>query len=242
MSTYWWVNISCISLPLLASFHPKIGFYRQFKPAFTSIFLVALVFVIWDIWYTSEGVWGFNPLHLAGHSIAGLPLEEIAFFVFIPFACLFTYQVIADHINVKSKPWFNRIMTTMGVVQVLLGAWFISNWYTGPVWMASGAVLIFVFGIKQVKWGANYAAAYALLLIPFLISNGVLTGSWIVEEVVWYNPQQILGFRVGTVPIEDFSYMNIMLLPATYGYEMFKASKFRRVSEKTQATPVSKHV
>jgi lycopene cyclase domain-containing protein len=54
--------------------------------------------------------------------------------------------------------------------------------------------------------------AYAILLVPFFIINGLLTGSFIEEEVVWYNPDHILGIRIGTVPFEDLFYGLLLIL------------------------------
>jgi lycopene cyclase domain-containing protein len=48
--------------------------------------------------------------------------------------------------------------------------------------------------------------------IPFFIVNGILTGSFIDDEVVWYNSQEIIGFRIFTVPVEDIVYGFSMIL------------------------------
>ena len=53
---------------------------------------------------------------------------------------------------------------------------------------------------------------FAILLVPFFIVNGILTGSFINDEVVWYNNAENLGIRIGTVPIEDSIYALGMLL------------------------------
>ncbi|MDO7698288.1 MAG: lycopene cyclase domain-containing protein [Schleiferiaceae bacterium] len=50
------------------------------------------------------------------------------------------------------------------------------------------------------------------MLIPFFITNGVLTGSFIADEVVWYNDAENLGIRLFTIPIEDVSYAFSLLL------------------------------
>jgi lycopene cyclase domain-containing protein len=50
------------------------------------------------------------------------------------------------------------------------------------------------------------------VLIPFSIINGILTGSFIDQPVVYYNDAENLGIRLGTIPIEDIGYAFSMLL------------------------------
>jgi lycopene cyclase domain-containing protein len=45
-------------------------------------------YLIWDVAFTKNGVWGFNPAYHGNVVILGLPLEEILFFAIIPYACV----------------------------------------------------------------------------------------------------------------------------------------------------------
>ena len=54
--------------------------------------------------------------------------------------------------------------------------------------------------------------AYAVLLIPFFIVNGILTGAFIDDSVVWYDNSHTLGMRIGTVPLEDFFYAFLLIV------------------------------
>ena len=46
--------------------------------------------------------------------------------------------------------------------------------------------------------------------------NGILTGTGINQEVVWYNNSENLGIRMGTIPVEDSLYsLSLMLMNIT---------------------------
>jgi lycopene cyclase domain-containing protein len=64
-------------------------------------------------------------------------------------------------------------------------------------------------------------------LIPFFIVNGILTGSFIEGEVVWYNNNENLGIRILTIPIEDIVYAFNMLYSSLILIAYFKV-KFKK--------------
>ena len=43
------------------------------------------VFIPWDIIFTINEIWGFNPDYLKGAKILSLPYEEWLFFICIPY-------------------------------------------------------------------------------------------------------------------------------------------------------------
>ena len=91
MSVYLLIDLAAVSIPFLFSFHPKISFHRQWKYAFPALILAAIPYLIWDQWFTETGVWGFSPEYHGSIMIGAMPLEEVLFFLCIPYACLFTY-------------------------------------------------------------------------------------------------------------------------------------------------------
>jgi lycopene cyclase domain-containing protein len=49
-------------------------------------------------------------------------------------------------------------------------------------------------------------------VLPIAIVNGILTGTGIENEVVWYNPKEIIGIRILSIPVEDFFYGFLLIL------------------------------
>jgi lycopene cyclase domain-containing protein len=90
MSLYLLLNLASVSIPFIFSFHPKLKFYKTWTSFLPALFISAFIFILWDIAFTSMGIWGFNPVYLEGIYIKGLPVEEILFFICIPYASLFS--------------------------------------------------------------------------------------------------------------------------------------------------------
>ncbi|WP_369692175.1 lycopene cyclase domain-containing protein [Formosa haliotis] len=56
----------------------------------------------------------------------------------------------------------------------------------------------------------------------FLLSNGLLTGSFLEAPIVWYNDAENLGFRLFTIPIEDSIYGLLLIFLNIEGFRYFQ--------------------
>lgn len=214
----------CSFIPtLLFSFHPKIKFYQHWKYAIPAIFGTAIPFIIWDIYYTRLGVWGFNPRCISGIYIANLPVEEILFFLCIPYACLYTYFcfnkfIVHDYLKQQELLISCLLLCFLFPVSI----YFFQHLYTSVTFVLLGFLLLFLQFKLKVSWLSRVLFAYTFLLIPFTIVNGILTGSGIEQEVVWYNPSHIIGVRLLTIPMEDIFYGLLMFIGSVSIYEALK--------------------
>ncbi|UTW65580.1 lycopene cyclase domain-containing protein [bacterium SCSIO 12643] len=213
MSLYLWINILAISVPLIASFDHRIQLHKKWKFVIPAIFISMVPYIIWDVIFTHHGFWGFNPEYLQGIDLINLPLEEWLFFIAIPYACIFTHYTLT-----KLNPGLKLGMEAVKAITVVLLVEFVvlaiiyyDNWYT-----LIDVIFAFIILGATYKWAApllqSYYLTFLVILIPFFIVNGVLTGTGITDEVVWYNEAEFIGIRLGTIPAEDTIYAFSMIL------------------------------
>jgi lycopene cyclase domain-containing protein len=218
---YLLINLFTISYPLAQSFEKRLQYYKRFKALFIAIAITGSFFIVWDIWFTSMGVWGFNERYLTGIHISLLPLEEWLFFLTVPFASVFIYECVWYFIpQIRNFKGLSLFTILLGVVLIGLSIVFRYQAYTFCNFLFAGIFTLYV-GWKNPSYLAKFWTSYFIHLIPFLLVNGILTGSYIEEEVVWYNNLENLAIRLYTIPVEDTVYSLLLLLMNIYFYELF---------------------
>lgn len=207
MSLYFILLIFTGIVPLSLSFDKRMQFYKQWKYVLPSIVIVAVVFIAFDIYFTKQGYWGFNARYLSGVNLLHLPLEECLFFVFVPYASIFLHETFREYFPNMAlrKRISDSIIYMLIVAGVLLAVLNVDKSYTLYIFTKFVFVLILAI-MTDSKVIRSFLLTFFVILIPFLIVNGILTGSFINEEVVWYNNAENLGIRIFTIPVEDFIY------------------------------------
>ena len=221
--TYLLVNLGSIAIPLLFSFENRIQFYKNWKFLFPALFLTGAFFLVWDYFFTEWGVWGFNEIHLLGTYAFGLPIEEFMFFFCIPYACIFGYEVLNHYIKRDLLGKYSSRITIFLIAFLGFQAYIYRElaYTSATCTLAALFLALQLFVIKSKSLGRFYLA-YLVLLIPFLVVNGILTGTGITEEVVWYNNSENLSVRMLTIPVEDVIYGMLLILMNLTIYEYLK--------------------
>ncbi len=219
---YLYLNIFTFSLPFLLSFDKKVAFYKEWKYLFPAIGIMATVFIGWDAIFTYYNIWSFNDTYLTGPRLLGLPIEEWMFFFTVPYACVFIYACLKAYLNIDPLQKFHKAFyLTLALVLLGIAAFNFTKAYTA-ITFAATAILVLYNVWKRQAWLSMFLLSYFITLIPFVLVNGILTGSHIEDQVVWYNPDHILNIRVFTIPIEDSIYNLMMLLMTVQFFEYFK--------------------
>lgn len=236
---YLLVNFLCVVFPFLFSFKKEMPFYKKWRALGFATVLMMAFFIPWDILFTHLGVWGFNGTYTSGNYIANLPIEEWLFFICIPYACLFSYEVIKFYFP---KQPFQKSAKWISIFYIAIALGFAAVHYNHYYTLGTSLVAALLLFLHTFIWRSKYMGwfhfSWWILLIPFYLSNGVLTGLdfWkypilnlhpeqITDQIVWYNNNHNLGIRIWSVPLDDFFYGMAMILMTVGWYEHFLSKK-----------------
>ncbi len=218
---YLLFNVLVMAGPIGFSFENKVRFASRWPMVFTAIAAVLVPFVLWDALVVGRH-WWFNQDYTTGFRVAGLPVEEILFFVSVPFACLFVWEVFFAHreaavvIRTGTLGVFAACSLIIGTLFLLLG-----YEYPGLVLLALALVigldLVLKTGVLLESRTYRYLGVLAVFILLF---NGYLTA----RPLVLYDTSFQLGIYIFTIPLEDFFYGFALILFTLILYE-----KLRRV-------------
>lgn len=193
--------------------------FMHWSEASVSIIIVMIPYIIWDALVTGYH-WMFNTNYVLGIYLAKLPIEEWLFFITVPFACLFTWEMIIRRVDLKELPLLRNLRYAVYIFPVVGVVLFIQGrQYTGLVLIfLSLAVFLDTYMRTDLILQTRFYFYLLLIIVFTLIFNGYLT--W--RPVVLYGQAYQLDFRVFTIPIEDFGYGISLIYLNTIIYEKLK--------------------
>ena len=80
------------TLPLIVVFRLRV--LRQPRRLALTVLMAGVPFLVWDLCATAAGHWRFDEDQTLPWRVAGVPLEEISFFVVIPVVAVLTYESV----------------------------------------------------------------------------------------------------------------------------------------------------
>ncbi len=216
--TYLLINFLTVFFPVMLSFDKRVRFYKSWKFIFPGLLLTGSVFLIWDYIFVLTDVWGFNSDYITGIYFLRLPVEEILFFITVPFACIFIYECLNYYIK---RDVLKKVSRPVSLLLALLSAAMLIVFHQRVYSLATFGLLfvltLYLFLAKP-PFAGRFYVAYIVSLIPFFIVNGLLTSI----PVVLYNDHQNMGLRIGSIPFEDHFYSLAMLLMNILFFEHFR--------------------
>jgi len=209
--------------PLALSFDRRVHFVQYWSRLFPAMILMMIPFIIWDSLVTGRH-WWFNTSYTLPYRIFNLPVEEWLFFITVPYACIFTWEVLVEYFSNKEWPSLRLLPIILFTVTVPLAllALIYGKEYTAIVFFAFGFVFFLDYLLKTGLFIQRRTYVFlALLTLMMLVFNGYLTA----RPVVLYDARYQLDFRVITIPLEDFFYGHTLILGVLIIYEKLKGRR-----------------
>ncbi|GGB11130.1 MULTISPECIES: lycopene cyclase domain-containing protein [Mucilaginibacter] len=223
--TYLLINLLTVFFPVVLSFDKRVRFYKSWKFIWPGMAVTGLFFLFWDVLFTVRGVWSFNSAYIIGVKFFGLPLEEILFFLTVPFACIFIYACLNHYVKWLMPFRLTGIISSMVILlSILMLIFYHDRLYTAVTFGLLLLLVVLIQYVFKADWVNRYYLAYIVALLPFYIVNGILTS----VPIVLYNNAENLGKRVGTIPFEDHFYLMALLLMNIGFFEYFKQQRLSR--------------
>lgn len=218
---YLIINLGTFLCAFFLSFDKKINYQKSWKSSLLSSVIIGIPFIIWDIIFTKNKFWGFNKEYITEIYIYNLPIEEILFFICIPFSCTFIYEVCKHYFKKLNMNNFNRVFY---ILIILYSIFLIISekgigYYTLSVVISSSLILLW---LNFNNYYTYIPIAFFISIIPFLLVNGLLTGFFTEEPIVWYNENQKINQRIFTIPIEDVLYSFTLIASNIIVFEKLK--------------------
>jgi lycopene cyclase domain-containing protein len=218
-SAYLLIDLVVLAIPLIYSLGKQPYFLWSWKPVALGIGFASTLFLCWDIIFTRIGVWHFRTEYTLGARILNIPMEEVLYFLAIPFANLFIYERIRNYYPRDKKQTLGKWIGWILVVGCgLLFVLHYNSLYT------SVTALLLLISIVNHLWitRGNYIN-YLLLtwlfsLAPMVLIYIITTGLPIQQ----FNEKQIVGWRIGSIPVELLLYHMLYLFWMIPVYEKYK--------------------
>lgn len=200
---YLLFDLLILAGPLALSLMPRHDFLGRARSIVIATLAVAVPFVIWDS-AVAGSHWWFDARYTIGLEVFGLPVEEVLFFIAVPYACAFSWETLV--VGAKGRASISSWVYTLPCLAGLAGLAMLMS--GGPGYTALTLVALGLAGGLDHMLGTGLLRmprywAFAGLVTAFTgVFNSYLT--W--RPVVHYGEAHQLGVRVGTIPVEDFGY------------------------------------
>lgn len=195
-------NLIIFFSPIFASFfYPKINYPTNFQALF-SIFVSSFIFISHDNQVTNKW-WRFNEKYILGLKIIYLPIEEILFFFSVSFSSLTIWLNLKNFSNLSIK---NSLFTLFYIlVFIFYHFLYLKTKKPYPKFVNFFYFFIFFFDIlfkTNLVFKLNFLIFTLITFLLTLIFNFYLTK----RPVVLYNEKFKTGFKILSIPVEDFLY------------------------------------
>lgn len=214
-----------IALPLVAAWWLRPAWFAGgWRPALRAVAFGTLPFVAWDVMVVGRH-WWFDERRVLGPAALGLPIEEWLFFLVVPLACLFTWEVLLGGARARLGAIGRRGRVVLGALALAaVLAWSGGREYTALALTAVVGAVLLDDALGTGLVGSARMRVHGLVVLALTaVFNGYLTA----RPIVHYDDAYTLGVRIGTIPLEDFAFGLAFVLVTTSLYQRARGRQAR---------------
>lgn len=201
---YTLIAVAVFAGPLALSFDSKVHFWTHWPATLGALALTGVLFLFWDAVAVLRGDWKFPEKWTGRWRFLGLPLGELLFFVAVPYACLFVFEVLRTYVPSTVLIGVPASFLYSGALVFVLAAWIFRRHGYTVLALASVTVFLTTLALTRPSLAGDSTFLWwlAVCFVAFVIVNGIYTAL----PTIRYNETAIWGLRIGTIPLEDFFY------------------------------------
>ncbi len=223
-----------IFLPALATaFLPRVGFASRILPLMKACLWIALPFIAWDGLVVGRH-WFFDSTRTLGLNLWQVPIEEMLFFVSVPWACVYAWETLLG--AAKSSP--SKALASLPLLGWVLAAFSLASLLAGREYTCLAfAALATAFALDRAMGTALFEQPRFWRFMAVVAGLGLVFNGYLTRKIVSYDDRFNLGIRITTVPIEDFIYgaALVSLVAVLYQWQLgrvFRQSLLARLIER----------
>lgn len=213
---YLLLDAIILSGPVLFSFDRQLRYVSRWPRALLASIIVLVPYAAWDACVAGKH-WSFNENYTLPIRIFGLPPGEWLFFIIVPFVAIFVWECVCNY-RKKHELTGGRYVQYLLAMAIPAGIFvlFSEKTYSGLALISMGVTVAVDWALGPQILRQSRAYIYlAIITCCFAVFNGYLTA----RPVVLYSESHILGWRVGSIPVEDFGYCFGLVLLSAVIYE-----------------------
>lgn len=202
----------------LISFLTPFSKFRRYKPLLISISVVAPIYILWDQLAVVFGTWSFDSAHVTGVYFFHLPVEEVSFFLVVPFSTMLIYEAIKRYIRGRFMPGKVTIIASIfASLLIILGVLNLSRSYTSVASFFAAGSIVTGLGIdRQLMVKKSLWLYMAISYVPFIFFDHLM----VTLPVFTYGKGAIIGLRIANIPVEEFEYVFSLLMFYVIFYDL----------------------
>lgn len=218
--SYLLILAATFAIPLVFGLKKQTAFFRNLKHLIPAMIFSGAIFIIWDLRFEEKAIWRFNSDFVIGINLLNLPIEEWLYFLAVPFLSVFIYEFLISRFPTYEKT--NVFLAFSLVLFVLFGVLaYTTRQKLYPFFTFFLTAIYLGYTIFRNRFKIHFTKfylAFFIMLVPFLIISGLISGLPIIE----YNPDFILGNKLYSIPFENFVCLFLLHLMNITIYEYLK--------------------